>query len=190
MTSPPRSQMSPPPCSHSRCTGCGSYPWCREGQLGEQLCPKNQKTSVRLYTVRWRTSFLRAQIQGDVLTDSMKFNLTVICLIHCFKHVLDCHELCCCSDTKWKTKHFKTKCSKTGMGIIVLGNSLRRGRKASRAAKCYLNSTRCWVCINNVILYKGMPFLLKIAELCISFLDRFWCFSFRVESRFMPQSAY
>lgn len=40
--------------------------------------PKNQKTSeVRLYTVRWRTSFFfcERKIQGDVLTDSMKFNL-------------------------------------------------------------------------------------------------------------------
>lgn len=71
-----------PRCLHphaptSRCAGCGSHPRCREGQLGGQLCPQEPK-NVRSATVHCPVEdqlFCERKIQGDALTDSMKFNL-------------------------------------------------------------------------------------------------------------------
>lgn len=62
--------------------------------------PKNQKTSdVRLYTVRWRTSFsTSAKYKVKVKLIAWNLRLSFICLVCCFQCFLACHKLLFYSD--------------------------------------------------------------------------------------------
>lgn len=70
--------------------------------------PKNQKTSeVRLYTVRWRTSFsasAKYKVKFNLIALNLKW--TDSCLMHCFKPLLDCYESFCCCVSMWKNEVF------------------------------------------------------------------------------------
>lgn len=59
----------------SRCAGCGSNPWCCEGQLGRQLCPEEPKNvrGAALHCAVEDQLFCKCKIQGEILIDCMKF---------------------------------------------------------------------------------------------------------------------
>lgn len=69
-----------PRCLHphaptSRCTGCGSDPRGREGQLGRQLCPQEPEgiRSTTLHCPVEDQLFCKYEIQGEVRVDSVEF---------------------------------------------------------------------------------------------------------------------
>lgn len=109
--------------------------------------PKNQKASeVRLYTVRWRTSF-SANTKYKVKFVLLVWNLNELSFV---EYIVLCASWLWVLLLQWllsgKTKHFNNSEAKSSIGMIMSWETiLRWGRKISRDAQWYLNSTRCWV---------------------------------------------